>query len=101
MNPLVPGDAALCSDGGNGLRRQWLQGPRGGAGLEYFVVGSKPCTRVAAGCYHIQNVYSLHARYGKFIEPFCGPATKNLNGYIRWLEFRLEGMRPAKVIRAS
>jgi hypothetical protein len=32
---------------------------------------------------------SLHARYGKFIEPFCGPATKNLNGYIWWLEVRM------------
>jgi hypothetical protein len=70
-------------------------------GLEHFVVGSKPGTRVAAGCYHIQNVNSLHARYGKFIKPFCGPATKNLNGYIRWLEVRLAGVLPAEVVRAS
>jgi transposase-like protein len=96
MNPLVPGDAVLCSDGGNGYKD--LAAARG---LEHFVVGSKPGTRVAAGCYHIQNVNSLHARYGKFIEPFCGPATKNLNGYIRWLEARLAGMQPADVIRIS
>lgn len=96
MKPLVPGDAVLCSDGGNGYKE--LAAARG---LEHFVVGSKPGTRVAAGCYHIQNVNSLHARYGKFIEPFCGPATKNLNGYIRWLEVRMAEVRPAEIVRAS
>ncbi len=95
MNPLVPGDAVLCSDGGNGYRD--LAAARG---LEHFVVGSRPGTRVAAGCYHIQNVNSLHARFGKFIKPFCGPATKYLNSYIRWLEVRMAGLRPAEVVRA-
>ena len=96
MNSLVPSDAVLCSDGGNGDKD--LAATRG---LEHFVVGSKPGTRVAAGGYHIQNVNSLHARYGRFIKPFCGPATKNLNGYIRWLEVRMEGMQPAEIILAS
>ncbi|MCZ0962228.1 hypothetical protein OU682_11410, partial [Paracoccus sp. EF6] len=70
-------------------------------GIEHVVVGRKPGTRVAAGCYHIQTVNSLHARYEAFIKPFCGPATKNLNGYIRWLEVRLAGLQPADVIQAS
>ena len=35
------------------------------------------------------------------IKPFCGPATKYLNGYIRWLEVRMAGMAAADVIRAS
>ncbi|WP_157733641.1 IS1595 family transposase [Antarctobacter heliothermus] len=83
MKPLVPGDAVLCSDGGNGYKDFAAAG-----GIEHFVVGSKLGIRVDAGCYHIQNVNSLHARYKKFIKPFCGPATKNLNGYIRWLELR-------------
>lgn len=96
MKPLVPGDAVLCSDGGNGYKD--LAAARG---LEHVVVGSKPGTRVAAGCYHIQTVNSLHARYGRFIEPFCGPATKNLDGYIRWLEVRLEGVLPAEIVCAS
>ena len=96
MTPLVPNDAVLCSDGGNGYRD--LAATRG---LEHFVVGSKPGTRVASGCYHIQNVNSLHARYKRFIRPFCGPATKNLSGYIRLLEVRMTGMEPADVIRAS
>ncbi|MFX0544272.1 IS1595 family transposase [Roseovarius sp. S1116L3] len=96
MRPLVPGDAVLCSDGGNDYKI--LAAARG---IEHFLVGSRPGTRVAAGCYHIQNVNSLHARYGAFIKPFCGPATKNLAGYIRWLEVRLAGVRPADVIRLS
>jgi len=95
MTHLVPDDVVLCSDGANGYKD--LAASRG---PEHFVVGSKPGTRVAAGCYHIQNVNSLHARYGTFIKPFCGPATKNLDGYIRWLEVRLEGVRPAEVVRA-
>jgi len=96
MNPLVPSDAVLCSDGGNGYKD--LAAARG---LEHFVVGSKPGTRVTSGCYHIQNVNSLHASYKGFIKPFCGPATKNLNGYIRWLEERLSGLQPADIIQAS
>ena len=96
MTDLVPSDAVLCSDGGHGY--QDLAAARG---LEHVVVGSKPGMRVAAGCYHIQTVNSLHARYARFIEPFCGPATKNIDGYIRWLEARLEGMQPAEVVHAS
>jgi transposase-like protein len=96
MKPLVPGDAVLCSDGGNGYKDL-----AAGRGLEHFVVGSKPGKRVVAGCYHIQNVNSLHARYKKFIKPFCGPATKNLNGYIKWLEMRLARLQPADIIRNS
>ena len=96
LKPLLPRDAMLCSDGANAYATVAANG-----GIEHFVVGSKPGTRVTAGCYHIQNVNSLHARYDKFIKPFCGPATKNLNGYIRWLEVRLAGMTPADVIRAS
>ncbi|WP_152610652.1 IS1595 family transposase [Ruegeria sp. ANG-R] len=96
MQPLVPGDAVLCSDGANGYASLARKG-----GIEHFVVGSKPGTRVAAGCYHIQSVNSLHARYNRFIRPFCGPATKYLNGYIRWLEVRLAGLGPAEIIQAS
>lgn len=95
-NPPVPSDAVLRSDGGNGYKdRAAARGPK------HFVVGSKPRRRIAAGCYHIQNVTSLHARYKRFIKLLCGPATKNLAGYIRWLQVRLVEMRPADVIGAS
>lgn len=92
MKSLVPGDAVLCSDSPNGYRNVTAA-----CGIEHFVVRSNPGTRVTSDCYHIQNVNSLHARYKLFIKPFCGPATKNPSGYIRWLEARLAGMRPAKM----
>lgn len=96
MKPLVPDDAVLCLDGANGYKNL-----AAASGIEHFVVGSKPGKRVASGCYHIQNVNPLHACYKRFIKPFCGPASKNLNGYIRWLDVRLAGIRPAELIRAS
>ncbi|MCV2870671.1 IS1595 family transposase, partial [Defluviimonas sp. WL0002] len=49
MKPLVPSHAVLCSDGANGYKNVAAAG-----GLEHFVVGSKPGTRVASGCHHIQ-----------------------------------------------
>lgn len=96
MAPLVPADAVLCSDRGNGYGHLAVA-----HGLKHVVVGGKAGTRVVSGCYHIQNVNSLHARYKKFIKPFCGPATKNLDGYIRWLEVRMAGVQPAELVRAS
>ncbi len=67
------------------------------SGIEHFVVGSKPGARIAAGCYHIQTVNSFYARFDKFIKPFCGPATKYLDGYIGWLA----AMPQVDVIRFS
>ncbi|NDW00056.1 hypothetical protein [Salipiger sp. PrR002] len=96
MTPLVPDDAVLFSDGANGCKNL-----AAAAGFEHSVVGSKPNTRVTSGCYYIQNVNSLHARYKSFIKPFCGPAAKNFSGYIRWMEVRLAGMRPAELVQAS
>lgn len=89
-------DTVLCSNGATGYAAVAAT-----SAIEHFVVGSRPGTRVTAGCYHIQNVNSLHARYAGFIKPFCGPAKKNLAGYIRWLEVRLSGMLPADIVRAS
>lgn len=89
----VSGDAVLCSDVGNGYMNC--------AALSTSWWVASPKIRVVAGCYHIQNVTLLHARYGAFIKPFSGLAIKNLAGYIRWLKVRLAGMQPAKVVCAS
>ena len=75
MKLLVSADAVLCSDGANGYAKFAVADS-----IEYFVDGRARHAGVAAGCYHIQNVNSLHARYDKFIKSFCGPVTKNLNG---------------------
>lgn len=41
-------------------------------GFEHFMVSSTSVTTVAAGCYHVQNVNSLHAPYDRFIRPSAG-----------------------------
>ena len=66
----------------------------------HVVIAIKSGSLPAAGRHHIQNVNTLHAHDAKFIEPFCGPAAKKLNGDIRWLEVRLAGMTRAERIRA-
>lgn len=37
----------------------------------------------------------------RLIRAFYGLASKNLNGYIRWLEVQLAGVQPAELIQAS
>ena len=96
MSPLAPSDGVFCSDGAKAYAKIAAQ-----CGIEHFVVGNKPGMRVAAGCHHIQNINSLHARYDTFLRPFCGPATKYLDGCIRWLEVRLAELEPADIIRAA
>ncbi len=34
--------------------------------------------------FHAQTMYCLHDRFERFMEPFLGPATKNLTGYASW-----------------
>ncbi|KKM87968.1 hypothetical protein LCGC14_1263490 [marine sediment metagenome] len=93
MKTSVPYDAALCFDWASGYSKVAAQ-----LGVEHFVVGCKPRTRVAAGSRHIQNVNSLHVRYLKFRRTFCGPSTNNLDSYNRWLEVRLAPMTPKELV---
>ncbi|WP_417524465.1 hypothetical protein [Marinovum sp.] len=65
------------------------------------MVGNKPGKRLASGRHHIQNVNTLHACYERFIIPLFGPASKKLNGHIRWLEVQLAGIGTAELVRAS
>ena len=65
----------LCSAGTSGDKNVAAAG-----GVEHFVAGSKAGRRVVSGCYHIQNVNSLHARYKRFMKPLGGPVTKDLSG---------------------
>ena len=79
LSPLVAMDAALCSDKLNGYIRFAASRQ-----MEHFIVGSKPGTRIASPSHHIQTINSLHSRYRRFIRPFCGPASKYLQGYVQW-----------------
>lgn len=94
--PLVPSDAILCSDKASAYSDLAKT-----LGIEHFTVGSKPGERVKNGCFHIQNVNSLHAQYKRFIRLFRGPATKYLDGYIGWLEARLGKMSAKTALQIS
>ena len=96
LSSLLARDVVLCSNGAAPYAAfsQAL-------GIEHFVVGSKPGTRLASPSHHIQNVNSLHARYGDFIRMFRGPATRYLDGYLRWFVARAGQIRPDQVFAAA
>lgn len=58
LEPLIPDDVVLCSDGTDGYAHFSAR-----RGIEHFVLGSKAGTRVSAGCYHIQNINSLNGKH--------------------------------------
>lgn len=87
-------DAVLCSDGLSGYAAYARQ-----HGIDHFVVGSRPGTRLASPAHHIQNTNALHARLKDFIAPFRGPASRYLDGYLQWFMARERGWNSAAVFR--
>ena len=79
-------DAVLCSDGDAVYdlfaRRH---------ALPHYRLNAKTGPRVIDTAFHIQTVNNLHSRLEAFMRPFCGPATKNLPGYLDWFITRLIG----------
>ncbi|MDO5758800.1 MAG: hypothetical protein Q4P24_15190, partial [Rhodobacterales bacterium] len=47
--------------------------------------------------FHIQTIDSLHDRFERFMEPFRGPATRNLTGYASWFIARSVRTEPERV----
>ncbi|WP_176556282.1 IS1595 family transposase [Rubellimicrobium rubrum] len=88
--PRIAPDVFLLSDGA----------PQYGAiakaaGLGYWMLVAGRRSRITPATYHLNTVNGLHARWKTFRRPFCGPATKNLDGYARWMLARAEGYLPA------
>ena len=88
-------DAVLCSDGLSGYAAYAKQNQ-----IEQLVVGSKPGIRLASATHHIQNTNALHSRLKSFLEPFRGPASKYLDGYLKWLIARQRHLGPLDILRA-
>ena len=89
LEPIVAHDSVLCTDG----MKAYAAFARA-RGIEHFVVTTKPGQKSASATHHIQNVNNLHSRYEAFIRPFCGPASKYLDGYLQWFIARVNRMRP-------
>lgn len=72
-------DAVLCSDRDPAYdffaRRN---------GVPHYRIDAKRGPFVIDKAFHIQTINSLHDRFERFMEPFRGPATKNLAGYTSW-----------------
>ena len=84
LTPRLARDAMLCTDAA-GVYRTYAN--RTGRAIEQ--VNSSLNQRVRAnGVYHIQNVNAFHARFKEFMQPFRGPATKYLDGYVAWMLMR-------------
>ncbi len=82
LSPVVARDAVLCSD-----RAQPYAAFARFQGLAHHRLSSAAGLRVS-GAFHIQNVNALHSRYREFIARFRGPASKYLDGYLRWFLVR-------------
>jgi len=52
--------------------------------IVHYRIDAKKGPFVIEKAFHIQTINSLHERFARFMEPFRGPATKNLAGYASW-----------------
>lgn len=79
-------DAVLCSDGDPAYqvfaRNQ---------AIPHYRLNAKKGPRVIQNAFHIQTINNLHSRFERFMEPFCGAATKYLPGYAAWFIAKLFG----------
>jgi len=82
----VAPDTFLLSDGA-----PQFQAIANDSGLGYWMLVGGRRSRYTAATYHLNTVNSLHAQWKAFLRPFCGPASKNLDGYARWLIARQNG----------
>lgn len=73
------GDAVLCSDRDPAYDFFARQN-----GMPHYRIDAKKGPFVIDKAFHIQTRNSLHDRFERFMEPFRGPATRNLAGYASW-----------------
>lgn len=85
-------DTVLCSDG-DAAYASFARQRR----LPHYRLYQNTGPRVIETAFHIQTINNLHSRFERFMKPFCGPATKNLQGYTAWFIQRLKHSQPHAV----
>lgn len=85
-------DAVLCSDRDPAYDFFARQN-----GMPHYRIDAKKGPFVIDKAFHIQTINSLHDRFERFMEPFRGPATKNLTGYASWFIARSVRTEPERV----
>jgi len=77
--PVMAGDAVLCTDGLATYERI-AKDER----IPHFALNAGRRSKRTPRSHHINTVNALIGRFRAFMQPFCGPASKNLAAYGRW-----------------
>jgi len=77
--PVLARDAVLCTDGHASYERI-AKNER----IPHFALNGGRRSQRTPRSHHINNVNALIGRFRTFMQPFCGPASKNLAAYGRW-----------------
>ncbi|WP_371036662.1 IS1595 family transposase [Rhodosalinus sp. FB01] len=77
--PVMAPDAVLCTDG-HATYERIAKDER----IPHFALNGGRRSKRAPRSHHINTVNALIGRFRTFMQPFCGPASKNLAAYGRW-----------------
>lgn len=77
--PVMAPDAVLCTDGHASYERI-AKDER----IPHFALNGGRRSKRTPRSHHINTVNALIGRFRAFMQPFCGPASKNLAAYSRW-----------------
>ena len=77
--PVMARDAVLCTDG-HATYERIAKDER----IPHFALNAGRRSKRTPSSHHINTVNALIGRFRAFMQPFCGPASKNLAAYGRW-----------------
>ena len=77
--PVMARDAVLCTDG-HATYERIAKDER----IPHFALNAGRRSKRTPSSHHINTVNALIGRFRTFMQPFCGPASKNLAAYGRW-----------------
>jgi len=77
--PVMARDAVLCTDG-HATYERIARDER----IPHFALNAGRRSKRTPGSHHINTVNALIGRFRAFMQPFCGPSSKNLTAYGRW-----------------
>ena len=77
--PVMATDAVLCTDGFAAY--EWIAKDER---IPLFALDAGRRSKRTPRSHHINIVSALIGRFRTFMQPFCGPASKNLAAYGRW-----------------
>lgn len=86
--PVMAPDAVLCTDG-HATYERIAKNER----IPHLALNAGRRFKRTPRSHHINTVNALIGRFRAFMQPFCGPASKNLAAYGRWHAARDDASR--------